>query len=86
MTLIDYLLETLAGVEKQLVNDQERWGDTWKHRPREGQEERIHSDITNYFDQYTHAGKPIPWLKIIGLCHIALVRENHPEELIGETE
>jgi hypothetical protein len=28
-----------------------------------------------------NAGVPIPWLKIIGEAHIAMVREDHPEEL-----
>lgn len=81
MNLIDLLDEFVEDLKAQLESDQQRWGDTWKHRPREGQEERIMQDIENYFDQYRHANVPIPWLKIAGLAHIALVRENHPELL-----
>lgn len=80
-SLLDLLPETADKLKAQLESDQERWGDTWRWRPREGQEERIFSDIQNYIDQYRHADTPVPWLKIMGLCHIALVRENHPEEL-----
>lgn len=30
--------------------------------------------------QFRNAEVPAPWAKIIGLAHIALVREGHPEE------
>jgi hypothetical protein len=81
MNLIDFLPETIKKLEMQLIKDQERWGDTWKHRTREGQEERAFARFNDYFDQYKNAGIPIPWLKIIGESHIAMVREGHPEEL-----
>lgn len=78
--LVELLDDFRDALERQLTSDYERWGDTWKHRPREGQEERIMQDILNYFDQYKFAGHPIPWLKIAGLAHIALVRENTSED------
>jgi hypothetical protein len=80
-TLVDYFDETVDKMKMQLQGDQERWGDTWKHRPREGQEDRAFARFKDYYDQYKNAGVPIPWLKIIGEAHIAMVRENHPEEL-----
>ena len=78
-TLIDYLPETVEALTKQLEADQARWGDTWKQRTREGQEERIFARFQDYIDQYRNAGTPIPWLKIIGEAHIALVRERLAE-------
>ena len=80
-TLLDFLPETVKSVEEQLEKDQERWGDTWKKRPREGQEDRIFARFRDYYDQWKNAGTPIPWVKVIGEAHIGLVRENHPEEL-----
>lgn len=84
MKLIEFLDETFARVKTQLEADETRWGDTWKHRPREGQENRIFMRFVDYFDQYTNAGTPIPWVKVIGEAHIAMVRETHPEELEQE--
>lgn len=81
-TLIDYLPETFDRVKEQLQDDEKRWGDTWRKRLRTGQEYRIEEHINSYFDQYRNAGVPVPWLKIIGLAHIALVRESHPEEMV----
>lgn len=74
--LTEYLPELFERVKKQLEDDKARWGDTWKHRPRQGQEERIKERIDAYFDQWRYGGQPIPWLKIIGLAIIALVREG----------
>ena len=77
-TLLDYLPEIVSAITEQLKSDQSRWGDTWKARLRDGQEERVMARITDYFDQYRNAGTPIPWLKIIGESIICLVREAHP--------
>lgn len=74
--LIDYLPEFTVELQKQLVSDQNRWGDTWKGRPKEGQEERIFARYKDYLDQFRNAGTPIPWLKIVGEVLIAWVREN----------
>lgn len=84
MNLIDYLHETVDAVHEQLTKDHQRWGDTWKQRPRDGQEDRAFARFADYYDQYKNAGIPIPWVKIIGEAHIAMVRENHPEELVGK--
>ena len=80
-TLLDFLGETVEKVKDQLEQDQLRWGNTWKKRSREGQEDRAFARFFDYYDQYKNAGTPIPWTKIIGEAHIAMVREDHPEEL-----
>jgi hypothetical protein len=80
--LISLLPETMDKVQNQLLEDGKRWGDTWRNRPIEGQEERIFAQFRNYYDQWKHGGKKIPWEKIIGNAHIAMVREAHPELLI----
>lgn len=79
--LLDFFSETVKAMEEQIEKDNARWGDTWKKRPREGQEERVYARFRDYYDQFINAGTPIPWLKVIGEAHIAIVRENHPEEL-----
>ncbi len=80
-TLLDFLPEFDEALEERLTIDQGRWGDTWKHRPVEGQEERGFARFQDYIDQFRNAGTPIPWLKVAGEALIAWVRENHPEEL-----
>lgn len=77
--LSDYLPEFIDNLKNQLAQDQERWGDTWKQRPREGQEERAFARFRDYIDQYRNAGVLVPWLKIAGEALIAWVRENHPD-------
>lgn len=76
---IDFLPEFFEALKSQLKEDEERWGDTWLHRPREGQEERIREDFRDYFDKYEHAGKDINWLAVAGNALIAWIREEHPE-------
>lgn len=86
-TLLDFLPEFTEALTKQLKSDQERWGDTWKHRPVkaeglwEAQEERGFNRFFDYYDQWKYGSTPVPWLKVAGEALIAWVRENHPEEL-----
>jgi hypothetical protein len=75
----DFLPEFVKVLTKQLEEDEKRWGDTWLHRTREGQEERTIKSFNDKFDQYLNAGIPIPWLKMIGDSLICWIRENHPE-------
>ena len=82
--LEDFVDEFAALLKTQLVGDRERWGDTWRHRIRGGQEQRIFANLDNYFDRFRHGGNPIPWLKVAGLALIAWVRESHPETLFSE--
>lgn len=74
--LIDELDFTFIDVENQLVKDEIRYGDTWKERGIVNQEQRFIDKIHEYFNDYERNGKPIPWVKIIGEAHIALVREK----------
>lgn len=76
----DYLPEFVDALTKQLDEDQKRWGDTWKHRPKEGQESRIEKDFMDYFDKYKHANKPVNWLAVCGNALIAWIREYETEE------
>ena len=85
-TLLDYFDQFVEQWKSNLQLDQARWGDTWKHRPREGQEERIFNRFRDYKDQFDNANTPIPWLKITGLAFIGWMREKHPEELITTKE
>jgi hypothetical protein len=80
-TLLDFWGETEEKMLKQLESDQKRWGDTWKKRSVEGQEERVFARFRDYYDQFANAGVPIPWEKIIGEVHICMTRVAHPEEL-----
>jgi hypothetical protein len=77
----DFLEEFVKDLEAQLKSDEERWGNTWQHRIRGGQESRIYNHITDYYDQWNHGKNPMPWLKVAGLAMIAWIRERHPEVL-----
>lgn len=76
MKVWDFMPAFVKALTEQLEADDARWGDTWRRRARQGHEERIESDINNYFDQYRNAGTPVPWLKIAGLAMIAWIRET----------
>lgn len=75
-TLIQLLPAFVEALEEQLKSDEKRWGDTWMHRDREGQEERAFARFRDYWDMYERGDVPIPWLKIAGECLIAWVRER----------
>jgi hypothetical protein len=77
--VVEYLDDFSAALDKQLEDDEKRWGNTWLQRLPEGQEARIWEHIQTYFDQYNNAEVPIPWLKIAGLAMIAWIRDNNPE-------
>lgn len=84
MKLIDYLPEFVAELKAQMIDDQKRWGDTWKKRPREGQEQRAFSRYFDYYDQWANAGTPIPWLKVVGEALICWVRERYPDYMMRD--
>lgn len=73
--VLDYLPEFVDALKKQLRDDEERWGDTWKKRPREGQTERIQNDYRDYFERELNGGEKVNWLKVIGNALIAWIRE-----------
>lgn len=78
--LAEYLPEFINELEKQLDQDELRWGDAWKRRPVEGQGTRIEARYNDYFDQHEYAGIPIPWTKIVGEALVGWVRDNHPDD------
>ena len=80
-TLTELLPELADMLYQRLDTDYGRYGETWRQWPREGQEERIFLRFMEYWRQYLLNNEPIPWLKIIGLAWIAIVRELYPEEL-----
>jgi hypothetical protein len=83
----DFLEEFTNEMWQQLRKDEKRWGDTWIERPRLGQENRIFSRFTAYYDQFIYGKTPIPWEKVANLALIGWIRENHPEVLVDrETE
>ena len=78
-TLLDYLDDFYEALQNQLVEDQERWGDTWKHLGKDGQETRIFTRYGDYWNAYLEQNVSVPWLKIAGLAMIAWIRDNNPE-------
>ena len=84
--LIDELSITFEDLEDQLLKDEKRWGDTWKKRGlvwnNMPQEERFMIKMQEYYTDWKDMGVPIPWLKVLGEAHIALVRER----ILGESE
>lgn len=76
MTLLDFLPKFIEALKEQMESDQKRWGDTWKHRPVEGQEERAFARFRDYYDQFINAGIPIPWMKVVGEALICWVRST----------
>ena len=76
---IDFLNEFVAALREQLIGDDDRWGDVWLNRTREGQEDRIFETFEKYYKDFKENGTPINWLKVAGNALIAWVREQHPE-------
>lgn len=81
--LLDELRETMEDVEIQLYEDEKKWGDTWKERGlvhgNLSQEERFMNKMQEYYMDWRDLAVPMPWTKIIGEAHIALVREKKLE-------
>jgi hypothetical protein len=74
----DYVDEFCKLLKEQLIEDQKRWGDTWKTVPAQGMDFRIVARINEYLRDYD--GKPdFPWLKVAGNALIGHLRQNHPE-------
>jgi len=79
LTLVHYVYPFALALKRRMQEDQLRWGDTWKKRPVEGQEERVFARYQDYIDQYRERRVPVPWLKIAGEALIAWVRETYPD-------
>jgi len=85
--LIKYFVEEFVPkMVEQLEKDGKRWGDTWRHRIREGQNDRIRSTYDNYFDKAKNGSDPVDWLWlcVVGNAVIAQCRIDHPEFLFPE--
>jgi len=80
INLIAELEDTFADVSDQLAMDGKRYDNTWKERGLvyngQSQEERFFAKMQEYIDDYRENGTSMPWLKIIGEAHIALVRKK----------
>lgn len=76
--LIEYMSAFGEALMRQFEDDEARWGNTWKDRLAEGQEDRTFARYNDYYDQWKNGGTPIPWMKIIGGAFICWVRENFP--------
>ena len=80
VNLIEELDFTFVDVEEQLISDEKRYGDTWKERGLVynglSQEERFFAKMQEYINNYREKREPMPWTKVIGEAHIALVREK----------
>jgi len=74
--LEDYVDVFAEDLKAQLRKDRERWGDTWRYRPVEGQEDRMIARLDDYKDQYQKAGVEYPILKIAGEALICWVRRE----------
>lgn len=79
----DFLDDFVAVLRKDLERGDEKWGDTWLQRPREGQVERIRKYVMDLFDQALHGKKPMRWESLAGEALIGWVRDNHPELFVA---
>lgn len=82
--LLKHFDEFVADLRKQLESDDQWYGATWAHRPKDGQEDRVFARFKDYYDQWKFTGVPLPWLMVCRNAYIAWVRENHPEEIIND--
>lgn len=78
--LVDELRETFSDVNEQLIEDEKRYGDTWKERGLvfngQNQEQRWINKMEDYYFDFVDKGIPIPWDKVVGETHICKVREK----------
>jgi hypothetical protein len=74
--VIDYFDEFVIELREQLITDEKRWGNTWQHRTRAGQIERIRHTFNDYFDKELHGGHKVNWLAVVGNAMIAWIRER----------
>ena len=77
--LKNYLPDFMEALEERLDTDDKKWGDTWKHRPRDGQNDRLYLEFERYWDQYDYGHQDVPYLKMVGNLFICWVREYERE-------
>lgn len=74
--------EFIGTLQQQLTSDDARFGDTWKHRPVEGQMGRTYDRYGTYLDQFIYGrgeNKEFDWLKVAGGAVICLTRIENPD-------
>ncbi len=79
--LIEKLPDLMTMLMDHLTADLQQRGDTWTRHSQKGQTERILKRIGEYIDAYYRQARPVPWLKIIGLCWIAIYRDTSFREI-----
>jgi len=71
-----YIAEFSALMLARLTEKHLKYHDKWKELPREGQEDRIVSEIIKYFEGFQETGRPINWIDVANLALIGWVREQ----------
>lgn len=84
MQLSDFVDEFCEELKEQIEEDQKRWGDTWRHRPIEGQVDRMMNRFRDYQDQHNNGNTPMPWTKVAGEALIGWVRDNNPDYFLED--
>ena len=77
--VIDFLDEFVEALRKDLLRGEAKQGDTWLHRPRKGQEQRVRHYLNDMFDRFEYADSPVRWESVAGETLVCWIRENHPE-------
>lgn len=78
----DYIPEFAEKLKELSLENDKRWGDTWKKRPVEPnseyrhQNERIYSWFRDKYQQWEATGVPINWLDVATEALICWIREN----------
>jgi hypothetical protein len=80
VNLLDELDETMKEVTTELFSQRVINGDVWKEKGLDfngqSQEERFFQKVQEAVTDWKDMGIPVPWTKLIGDAHIALVREK----------
>lgn len=76
---VDFLEEFTTALRKELERAEEKWGDTWLHRPKANQERRFMQWFMDEYDKNRYGGQPMRWEAIAGEALIGWVRDNYPE-------
>lgn len=76
-----YFDEFVEALEDQIMEDNKRWGDTWKERGLVwnglDQEARFFDWVYEKYMVFRHRGEPFPWLKVAGEAFIGYIREKY---------
>ena len=79
--LVEYLPEFFEALKDRIVDDDARWGDTWKERGLlyngESQELRFYHWLMKQFDDYWNYEEEFPWLKVAGEAFIGYIRDKY---------